>query len=150
MNAYTQLTVDGSLSGDSPFEYADPSNGLINQAKELVSISSWYGENAELVEFKSPWSIRTLSILIVMSNVIFESSTNQDFKTPSFGWMMKVILLCSNRLSKQFGLGVPRPSSVILDATNGETKEYSLDEVPEWWTVSIPKKLSNKSTTTAV
>ncbi|MBZ4302214.1 hypothetical protein LAJ58_12815, partial [Streptococcus pneumoniae] len=34
---------------------------------------------------------------------------------------------------KQFGLGVPRPSSVIiLDATNGETKEYSLDEVPEW------------------
>lgn len=34
---------------------------------------------------------------------------------------------------KQFGLAVPRPASVIiLDATNGETKEYSLSDVPEW------------------
>ena len=34
---------------------------------------------------------------------------------------------------KQFGLAVPRPVSVIiLDATNGETKEYSLADVPEW------------------
>ena len=34
---------------------------------------------------------------------------------------------------KQFGLAVPRPVSVIiLDATNGETKEYSLSDVPEW------------------
>ena len=34
---------------------------------------------------------------------------------------------------KQFGLSVPRPVSVIiLDATNGETKEYSLADVPEW------------------
>ena len=52
---------------------------------------------------------------------------------------------------KQFGLGVPRPSSVIiLDATDGETKEYSLDESRMGGSCPIRwKKPSSKSTTTA-
>ena len=47
---------------------------------------------------------------------------------------MKATPLCiANRLSKAVWSRSTRPSSVIiLDATNGETKEYSLDEVPEW------------------
>ena len=47
---------------------------------------------------------------------------------------MKVIpFYVATVYQKQFGLAVPRPVSVIiLDATNGETKEYSLSEVPEW------------------
>lgn len=107
-DTYTQLTVDGKPYRVTPLEYADPIKWFNNQSKgigEYIKVDMVTG-NAELVDLKTP-----------------------SFEVDDEGNPFYVATV----YQKQFGLGVPRPSSVIiLDATNGETKEYSLDEVPEW------------------
>ncbi|MGY4075933.1 hypothetical protein ACW5ZI_03495 [Streptococcus pneumoniae] len=116
-DTYTQLTIDGKPYRVTPLEYADPIKWFNNQAKgigEYIKVDMVTGNDVKRhLRLKYPTKI---------------------FKTPSFevddeGNPFYVATV----YQKQFGLAVPRPASVIiLDATNGETKEYSLSDVPEW------------------
>ena len=91
--------------------------------------------NADLVDLKTPikYSDSEYFNRDVKRHLRLKYPT-KIFKTPSFevddeGNPFYVATV----YQKQFGLAVPRPASVIiLDATNGETKEYSLADVPEW------------------
>ena len=136
-DTYTQLTVDGKPYRVTPLEYADPIKWFNNQSKgigEYIKVDMVTG-NAELVDLKTPMKYSDSEYFNrdVKHHLRIKYPT-KIFKTPSFevddeGNPFYVATV----YQKQFGLGVPRPSSVIiLDATNGETKEYSLDEVPEW------------------
>ena len=136
-DTYTQLTVDGKPYRVTPLEYADPIKWFNNQSKgigEYIKVDMVTG-NAELVDLKTPMKYSDSEYFNrdVKRHLRIKYPT-KIFKTPSFevddeGNPFYVATV----YQKQFGLGVPRPSSVIiLDATNGETKEYSLDEVPEW------------------
>ncbi|KXU15334.1 Cell shape-determining protein [Streptococcus oralis] len=136
-DTYTQLTVDGKPYRVTPLEYADPIKWFNNQSKgigEYIKVDMVTG-NAELVDLKTPMKYSDSEYFNrdVKRHLRFKYPT-KIFKTPSFevddeGNPFYVATV----YQKQFGLGVPRPSSVIiLDATNGETKEYSLDDVPEW------------------
>ena len=136
-DTYTQLTIDGKPYRVTPLEYADPIKWFNNQAKgigEYIKVDMVTG-NAELVDLKTPikYSDSEYFNRDVKRHLRFKYPT-KIFKTPSFevddeGNPFYVATV----YQKQFGLAVPRPVSVIiLDATNGETKEYSLADVPEW------------------
>ena len=136
-DTYTQLTIDGKPYRVTPLEYADPIKWFNNQAKgigEYIKVDMVTG-NADLVDLKTPikYSDSEYFNRDVKRHLRFKYPT-KIFKTPSFevddeGNPFYVATV----YQKQFGLVVPRPVSVIiLDATNGETKEYSLADVPEW------------------
>ncbi|WP_261034092.1 hypothetical protein [Streptococcus mitis] len=136
-DTYTQLTIDGKPYRVTPLEYADPIKWFNNQAKgigEYIKVDMVTG-NADLVDLKTPikYSDSEYFNRDVKRHLRLKYPT-KIFKTPSFevddeGNPFYVATV----YQKQFGLAVPRPVSVIiLDATNGETKEYSLADVPEW------------------
>ena len=136
-DTYTQLTIDGKPYRVTPLEYADPIKWFNNQAKgigEYIKVDMVTG-NADLVDLKTPikYSDSEYFNRDVKRHLRLKYPT-KIFKTPSFevddeGNPFYVATV----YQKQFGLAVPRPVSVIiLDATNGETKEYSLSDVPEW------------------
>ena len=119
-DTYTQLTIGGKPYRVTPLEYADP--------------IKWFN-NAELVDLQTPMKYSDSEYFNrdVKRHLRFQYPT-KIFKTPSFevddeGHPFYVATV----YQKQFGLAVPRPASVIiLDAINGESKEYSLADVPEW------------------
>ena len=155
-DTYTQLTIDGKPYRVTPLEYADPIKWFNNQAKgigEYIKVDMVTG-NADLVDLKTPikYSDSEYFNRDVKRHLRLKYPT-KIFKTPSFevddeGNPFYVATV----YQKQFGLAVPRPVSVIiLDATNGETKEYSLADVRNGWTgfIQLRKPLS-KSTTRQV
>lgn len=136
-DTYTQLTVDGKPYRVTPLEYAGPIKWLNNQAKgigEYIKVDMVTG-NAELIDLKNPMKYSDSEYFNrdVKRHLRFKYPT-KIFKKPSFevddeGNPYYVATV----YQKQFGLGVPRPSSVIiLDATTGDTTEYDLKDVPEW------------------
>lgn len=136
-DSYTQLTVDGKPYRVTPLEYAGPIKWLNNHDKgigEYIKVDMVTG-NADLVDLKKPMRYSDSEYFNhdVKRYLRFKYPT-KIFKKPSFEIDDKGNpYYIATVYRKVFGLAVPRPQSVIiLDATNGQTKEYSLDQVPDW------------------
>ena len=90
--------------------------------------------NAELVDLKKrPWSIQTWVFNRDVKRHLRIKYPTKILKRHPLRWMMKAILLCSNRLSKT--VWSRSSSSFIcyyLRCYQWRNQEYSLDEVPEW------------------
>ena len=136
-DTYTQLTIDGKPYRVTPLEYADPIKWFNNQPKGNRRVyqgghGNWKCQLGGLEDTNQIFRLEYFN-RDVKRHLRLKYPT-KIFKTPSFevddeGNPFYVATV----YQKQFGLSSSSSYfSHYLDATNGETKEYSLADVPEW------------------